>query len=76
MDRPFFDASISELEALVLANRSNKATLGCVWNELSYRETDRAKQLQREVLGLLGGQVPSPPPPARPGSPDDQLGLL
>lgn len=58
MDRPFFHSSIQHLEELVGENRSRPAILGQIWSELTYRDTDRAKQLMREVKALLDGTVP------------------
>ena len=57
-------------------NRSSRAVLGRLWEELTYRETERAKRLLRDVEGLLGGEVPMPPRPARADSPDNQIPLI
>jgi hypothetical protein len=76
MDRPFFHTTIDELERLVTENLSSRTVLGRVWEELTYRETERAKRLLRDVEGLLAGEVPRPPPPPRPDSPDSQIPLI
>lgn len=76
MARLYFDTPLDQLRALVLEHRSNLAVLGPIHEELTYRSTDGARQLQREVRALLDGQIPQPPPPPRPSSPDDQIDLL
>lgn len=76
MSRIYFRASVEELTALVLKHRDEPAILGPIHDELTYRETERAVQLRREVRGLLDGQVPQPAPPPRPASPADQTNLF
>jgi hypothetical protein len=76
MARIYFKSSLDELEALVREHRANPAVLDPVWEELTYRNTDRGRQPRREVRALLDGQIPQPPAPARTGSPDDQTTLL
>jgi len=76
MDRPLLALTIDKLEQLVSEHRSDRFTLGQVREELSARTTDRAKQLLREVEGLLSGKVPLPPKPGRPAQPGDQMSLM
>jgi hypothetical protein len=75
VDRPFMRASIKELEKLLSQHRSDHAVLGRLREELTYRTTRRAKQLRREVEGVIEGQVPIKKEP-RPAQAEDQLGLL
>jgi hypothetical protein len=74
-DRPFMKASIDELENMLKTHKSDHAVLGRLREELTYRTTPRAKQLQREVEGIIEGRVPIEKR-ARPDQPEDQLGLL
>jgi hypothetical protein len=76
MARIYFHTSVDELEALVREHGSNAAVLGPIWEELTFRSTDRSRQLLREVRALLDGQIPQPPAPPRPDSPDDQTTLF
>ncbi len=76
MSRIWFESTIDELELLVAKHRSEPAVLGQVWEELTYRDSERSRQLKREVLGLLGGEIPQPAPPPRPDDPSDQIDLL
>lgn len=76
MARPYFDMTIPQLERLVADHREKPAVLGQVWEELTYRDTDRSRQLMREVLGLLNGVVPQPPPPLQADGPEKQIDLL
>lgn len=76
MDRPFFKASIEELEKLLQERGWDRFTLSRLREELTYRKKDRAKQLLREVEGLLDGSVPPREKPARTANPDDQIDLL
>ena len=76
MDRPYFDLTIPELEALVRKHASDLAVLGPVRVELEHRDKPRARQLLREVEALVHGQVPRPAKPPRPDKPEDQLGIF
>jgi hypothetical protein len=76
MDRPLFANTIDQLETLVRDKPYDRFQLSRVREELTYRDTDRAHQLLREVEGLLSGLVPSPPRPPRPDDPSDQGTLL
>lgn len=76
MARLYFDTPLAQLEALVREHRANPAVLGPIWEELTCRSTDAAQRLRREVRGLLDGQIPQPPAPPRPASPDDQATLF
>jgi hypothetical protein len=74
-DRPFMKASIDELEKVLKAHKSDHLVLGRLREELTYRTTERAKQLRREVEGLIEGLVPMEKR-ARAARPEDQLHLL
>jgi hypothetical protein len=76
VDRPYFKASVEELEALLQKHKSQRFVLAQLREELKFRRTERAKQLRREVEGLLTGIVPMPPKPARAARPEDQLRLI
>lgn len=76
MARRYIDSSIDELEALFKANLHSLQVLGEIREELTYRSTDRAKQLLREIRAVEEGMVPLPPKPLRPERPDDQGELL
>jgi hypothetical protein len=76
MDRPLFKATIQHLEGLLKGNPSDVFTLSRLREELTYRNTDRARQLLKVLEALLGGKVPMPPKPPRPARPEDQLELL
>jgi hypothetical protein len=65
-----------ELETLVRENLHNPMVLGQVREELTYRESDRAKALMRDVMGILRGEVPMPRKPPPPDSEENQLALL
>lgn len=74
--RKYFELDISELEGLMSENQHSPAVLGEIYEELSYRKTERAKQLRKEVEALLEGRIPMPPRPKRPDSPEDQIDML
>ncbi len=74
-DRPFINATIDELEKLFSEKKSDRAVLGRIREELTYRTTRRAKQLMREVKGVSDGEVPVTKE-VRPDRQEDQLGLL
>ena len=76
MDRKYMETEIEELEKLVKQNLRKRQVLGEILDELTHRRTKRAKQLRREVGGLLSGEVKLPPPPPRPERPEDQLEIL
>jgi hypothetical protein len=76
MARKHIKTGIDELEALFRANLHNLQVLGEIREELSFRKTDRAKQLLREVHAIEEGVVPRPPKPPRPERPDDQGEVL
>ena len=71
MDRSFLALTIDQLEELFAQYRFDDATLGRISEELSYRTTDRAQQLRKEILGVLEGRVPRVRPP-RAARPEDQ----
>jgi hypothetical protein len=74
-DRPFINATIDELEKLFSEKKSDHAVLGRIREELTYRTTHRAKQLMREVQGVIDGVV-TVKKTVRPAQPENQLGLL
>ncbi len=76
MDRPYLEMPIQDLEKIVRENKSSRVVLAKVKEELEFRTNRRAQQLQKEVLALLGGDLPMPPrkPPKEP--PDSQLPLI
>jgi hypothetical protein len=74
-DRPYSDMTIDQLERLVRENREKPAILGPIRVELEYRTTPRAKQLLKEVLALVEGDIPKPKPP-RAGRPEHQESLF
>ena len=57
MDRPYLETTIEDLEKIVDRHKSDRVVLAQVREELGFRKRKRAKQLLREVLGLLGGEV-------------------
>lgn len=76
MSRPFVRNSVAELEAMLRKHTGDRAVLGELREELQFRKTPRARQLLREVLGLLAGEVPTPPKPLKRPEPTDQRELL
>ena len=74
-DRPYIEHTIDQLEQLVADNRYRLAVLGPIRVELEHRTTARARQLLKEVLGLVEGEIPKPKPP-RAGRPADQQSLF
>ena len=52
-DRPFFKASIEDLEKLLAERAWDRFTLGRLRDELKHRGTDRAKQALREAAGII-----------------------
>jgi len=76
MSRKYFAAPIEELEVLFKANLHNLQILGELREELTYRTSERAKQLHREIRGVEEGLMPKGPKPLRPERPDDQGELL
>lgn len=76
MDRPYMDASIEHIEKIVQDHKSERMVLAQVREELRFRKTRKARQLLREVLGILEGEVPVPPKPPREDTAEDQLSWL
>ena len=76
MDRKYFKTPIDELEALFKENLNHRQVMGEIRDELTFRTNKRAKQLLREIEGVLAGEVWVPDPPPRPDKPEDQLDLL
>jgi hypothetical protein len=75
-DRPFFDTSVDQLERLLQEHKTQPVILRQLRDELQYRGTKRAKQLIKEVDGVLEGTVPVKPKRPRAARPEDQLHLL
>ncbi|MEX2374142.1 MAG: hypothetical protein WD942_00970 [Dehalococcoidia bacterium] len=76
MDRKYFETPLEELGVLVRENMHRRQVLGEIRDELTYRKTEGAKRLRREVEGILAGDIPLPPDPPREEQPEDQLDLL
>ena len=76
MDRPYMNENVETLEWLLSEHRNERFVLAQLREELAFRKTARAKQLSREVEGLLSGTVPMPPKPPQPSRPEDQLPLI
>lgn len=76
MVRRYIKFPIEELEHLFHANLHNLQVLGEIREELTFRSSERAKQLEREVFAVVEGRVPIGPKPLRPEKPDDQGELL
>jgi hypothetical protein len=67
---------VDDLESFFRGNVSNLQVLGEIRGELRFRQTDRARQLLKEVEGVLAGAVPLGPKPQRADRADDQTDLL
>ncbi len=76
MPRRYKNTPIDELESLVRENIHRKQVLGEVRDELTYRTKDRARQLLKEIEGVLAGTLPAPPRPPREERPEDQKELF
>lgn len=76
MIREYFSTPVEELEQLFKDNLHNLQVLGEIRRELTFRTSDRAKQLLREVEAVESGILPVPPKPPRPDRPDDQQVLF
>lgn len=76
MDRPFSEASAAELEQIFVKHKHDRVVLAQLREELGFRHTRKAKQLLKEILGVLEGNVVLPPRPVRPAKPEDQIDLL
>jgi len=63
MNRPFFNDSISQLEARFQERMTDKEFLKLLAEELSFRSTEKAKKLQTQVSELLQPTVSNPKPP-------------
>lgn len=64
MSRPHFNVSIAELEALVREHAGTADILRPIHDELTHRDTDRARRLRAEVHALLTGTLPAPSAPS------------
>ena len=76
MSRPFSEASIKELQDVFQKNQYKRVVLAELREELGFRKRPKAKQLLKEVLAVLAGDVILPPKPVRPSKPEDQIELL
>ena len=76
MSRPFSDESIDTLEQIFTKHRHERVVLAQLREELLFRKTNRAKQLMKEVMGVLSGDVVLPDKPVRASKPEDQIELL
>ena len=75
-ERKYFKTSVEQLEKLVEENLSHRQVLGEIRDELTYRKSARARQLLKEVTGVLTGDIPLPEEPPRESRPEDQIDLL
>lgn len=75
-ERKYFETSVEELEKLVEENLRRRQVLGEIRDELTYRSSARARQLLKEVTGILAGDIPLPQEPPRESRPQDQIDLL
>ena len=76
MAREYMKHSIDQLEELLKKHSSNHQVLGELRSELTYRSTPRAKQLLREVDGLINGVASPLKKDMKPPTPDDQGALF
>jgi hypothetical protein len=76
MVRLYFDHGVEELEAIFRANLHDRQVLGEIRDELTFREAERAKQLLREVEGVLSQVIPIPKRPPKPDTPENQIPLI
>jgi hypothetical protein len=76
MARPYMKNTVAELEGFLKKHAADRAVLGELRAELTNRTTPRAKQLLREVNGLLTGSVAPPPKGMKAPNPDDQGALF
>lgn len=60
VSRKYFNASITELERLVQEHASHPAVLRTLYDELTYRSTDRARRLRAKAWALVD-RTPSAP---------------
>lgn len=73
-DRPFSQAGIGQLEELLTKYGHRRPVMAKLLEELEHRKTPRARQLKREVRGVLDGLVKVEGPVPE-DSPDYQLSL-
>ena len=74
--RTYLKHELDELRALVLKHADEPGVLGPIHEELTYRSTDGAVQLRREVRALLDGTAPPPPKKDVPDVPGNQRSLF
>jgi hypothetical protein len=75
-NRQYFEATIQQLRETMLAHRKDLAVLGDLRVELEHRRSRGARQLLREIEGLVSGEVPRPTRPPRAAKPEDQTTLF
>jgi hypothetical protein len=63
--REYLEWTVQELEQLFGENVSNRVVLAKLREELGFRKAHRAKQLLREVEGVLDGRIIVPKPKPR-----------
>lgn len=76
MSRTYSEASIKQLQVIFHENRYKRVVVAELREELGFRKTPKAKQLLKEVLAVLAGDVVLPDKPIRPSKPEDQIELL
>lgn len=76
MTRTYLKNDLESLRALVLKHADQPGVLGPIHEELTYRSTDGAVQLRREVRALLDGTVQPPPKKNLPDVPENQRPLF
>lgn len=76
MPRQYINHSIDELEAFVQEHLRDRPVLAEIMEELEHRSTPRAKQLLKEVKGVLAGDVNPPRRPYRSDIPENQQGMF
>lgn len=75
MDRPYFQHRADELEDVFRAHLDNRVVLAQLREELEFRETDRSRQLLREVNGVLEQRIPRPPKSLGSDDPQNQIDM-
>lgn len=76
MARIYRRHDLDELRKLVLKHAGQPGVLGPIHEELTYRSTEGANQLRREVRALLDGTLSPPPKQDLPDVPENQRPLF
>lgn len=76
MSRPYRQHSLDDLSTVVDEQRHQPMVLRDVLDELNHRKTKAAKQLKKEVLGILEGRVKVRPEVPAEDSTENQLDML